>query len=214
MIGNTRGCHRWLLHGTPTPTRLRSPVPRDGTDLMTPEVAAALGCNRHTVYERLRTLVDRGQLETRAVGSSVGVRWRPPDPPTSIEERSGPAGERPPSAGRRDETPIRVLRVDDPRLVEQVAEFPERESDRIRAVCATSASDVPSERRIDYVVSDPEMPGMDGIEFSEAIHEDRPDLPFIPCTGRGSEETAARAIEVSVDGAPVHRFANPSDGLP
>jgi predicted transcriptional regulator len=41
--------------------------------LTTPEVAAGLDCNRRTVYKRFQTLVDRGQLETKAVGSSIPV---------------------------------------------------------------------------------------------------------------------------------------------
>ena len=51
---------------------------RDGREpLTTPEVAAALDANRRAVYERLRTLADRGALETKAVGSNARVWWRP-----------------------------------------------------------------------------------------------------------------------------------------
>jgi hypothetical protein len=46
--------------------------------LTTPEVADALGVGRRTVYERLRTPVDRGDLRTKATGSNARVWWRPP----------------------------------------------------------------------------------------------------------------------------------------
>ncbi|AXG08727.1 bacterio-opsin activator domain-containing protein [Haloplanus rubicundus] len=47
--------------------------------LTTPEVAAELDANRRTVYKRLRTLVDRGAVETKEVGSNARVWWRRPD---------------------------------------------------------------------------------------------------------------------------------------
>ena len=46
--------------------------------LTTPEVAAALDAERRTVYERLRTLADRGELETKTTGSNSRVWWRSP----------------------------------------------------------------------------------------------------------------------------------------
>jgi PAS domain S-box-containing protein len=46
--------------------------------LTTPEVANALDANRRTVYKRLQTLVDRGDLATKATGSNSRVWWRPP----------------------------------------------------------------------------------------------------------------------------------------
>ncbi|MFW5919887.1 MAG: bacterio-opsin activator domain-containing protein [Halanaeroarchaeum sp.] len=49
----------------------------DYEPLTTPEVAAALDANRRTVYKRLRTLVDRGELSTKATGSNARVWWRP-----------------------------------------------------------------------------------------------------------------------------------------
>jgi PAS domain S-box-containing protein len=47
--------------------------------LTTPEVATELDANRRTVYKRLRTLADRGAVETKATGSNARVWWRPPD---------------------------------------------------------------------------------------------------------------------------------------
>jgi len=44
--------------------------------LTTLEVAAELDANRRTVYKRLRTLADRGAVETKAVGSNARVWWR------------------------------------------------------------------------------------------------------------------------------------------
>jgi PAS domain S-box-containing protein len=51
--------------------------------LTTPEVAAALDVERRTAYERLRTLVDRGVLETKKTGANSRVWWRPPDASSS-----------------------------------------------------------------------------------------------------------------------------------
>jgi DNA-binding NarL/FixJ family response regulator len=42
------------------------------------------------------------------------------------------------------------------------------------------------------------MPGMDGIEFLQAVREEFPDLPFILFTGKGSEAVASEAISAGV----------------
>jgi PAS domain S-box-containing protein len=47
---------------------------------------------------------------------------------------------------------------------------------------------------VDCVVSDYQMPGLDGLRFLEAVREDYPALPFILFTGEGSEEVAADAV--------------------
>ena len=99
---------------------------------------------------------------------------------------------------------IRVLHVDDDReFAEMAAAFVEREDDRLTVDITTSASEAleeleRSEKGFDCVVSDYEMPGKDGIEFLEAVRERHPDLPFILCTGKGSEEVASEAISAGV----------------
>ncbi|MFC3478636.1 hybrid sensor histidine kinase/response regulator [Halobacterium litoreum] len=93
---------------------------------------------------------------------------------------------------------IRVLHVDDePGFAELTAEFLEEADERIEVLTASRASEGLErlgEERVDCVVSDFEMPGMDGIEFLEAVREEYPALPFILFTGRGSEEVASDAI--------------------
>jgi len=51
---------------------------------------------------------------------------------------------------------------------------------------------------IDCVVSDYQMPGLDGLRFLDAVRNEYPDLPFILFTGEGSEEVAADAISAGV----------------
>jgi PAS domain S-box-containing protein len=81
------------------------------------------------------------------------------------------------------------------------ATFLEREDHRISVTTATGASeglDVLANGGIDCVVSDYNMPGMNGIEFLEAVREAYPDLPFVLFTGKGSEEVASEAISAGV----------------
>jgi DNA-binding NarL/FixJ family response regulator len=42
------------------------------------------------------------------------------------------------------------------------------------------------------------MSGMDGIELLRTIREERPNLPFVLFTGKGSEEIASEAISAGV----------------
>ncbi|WP_276302254.1 response regulator [Halorussus lipolyticus] len=50
----------------------------------------------------------------------------------------------------------------------------------------------------DCVVSDYEMPGMDGLELLEAVRDAYPEIPFILLTGGGSEQIASKAISAGV----------------
>ncbi|ELZ34421.1 pas domain s-box [Halogeometricum pallidum JCM 14848] len=53
-----------------------------------------------------------------------------------------------------------------------------------------------AEMTVDCVVSDYEMPDMDGLEFLRALRRIRPNLPFILYTGRGSEDVVRDAFRV------------------
>jgi PAS domain S-box-containing protein len=97
---------------------------------------------------------------------------------------------------------IRVLHVDDdPDLADLVATYLEREDDRLAVRTASSADEgleLMADTDVDCIVSDYDMPGRNGIEFLEAVREERPEVPFILYTGKGSEEVASGAISAGV----------------
>ncbi|ELY53429.1 PAS/PAC sensor protein [Natronococcus amylolyticus DSM 10524] len=61
-----------------------------GTPVTTPEVADRFDCTQRTIYNRLETLVDDGALQTKKVGASSRVWWRPVESdPTGSESSRG-----------------------------------------------------------------------------------------------------------------------------
>jgi PAS domain S-box-containing protein len=96
------------------------------------------------------------------------------------------------------DAPIRVLLVDDVADFAAVAaELLEREDDRLDVTTETDPSaslDRLAESAFDCLVSDYQMPGMDGLELLGAVRERWPTLPFVLFTGKGSEEIASEAI--------------------
>ncbi|WP_276301453.1 PAS domain-containing protein [Halorussus lipolyticus] len=97
---------------------------------------------------------------------------------------------------------IRVLLVDDdPDIADLTATYLQRASDRIETVIETAPADAldrVEDETVDCVVSDYEMPEMDGLEFLDEVRERAPYLPFVLFTGRGSEEIASEAISAGV----------------
>jgi len=97
---------------------------------------------------------------------------------------------------------VQVLHVDDQSdYADLTATFLERADDRFAVETVSSADSGLGridDRRPDCIVSDYNMPGMNGLEFLEAVRERYPDLPFILFTGKGSEAIASDAISAGV----------------
>ncbi|MEZ3163901.1 response regulator [Halorubrum sp. RMP-47] len=98
-------------------------------------------------------------------------------------------------------TDTSVVHVDDdPEIVELAATYLERQDDRLTVTTATTISDALDQitATTDCVVSDYEMPEMNGIELLNTVRAEYPNLPFILFTGKGSEEIASEAISAGV----------------
>jgi PAS domain S-box-containing protein len=98
---------------------------------------------------------------------------------------------------------IRVLHVDDePALLEVTEQFLRQEDERIAVETATSPQEglvLLDENGFDVVVSDYQMPGMNGLELLETLREDDNQMPFIIFTGHGREEVAVDALNLGAD---------------
>jgi PAS domain S-box-containing protein len=109
-----------------------------------------------------------------------------------------------------------LLYVDDePDLLDLCKLFLEREGEFSVATVtsAKSALQALSERTFDAIISDYQMPAMDGIEFLKQVRKDFKDIPFILFTGKGREEVVIEAINNGADfylqkgGAPRAQFS-------
>jgi DNA-binding response OmpR family regulator len=63
------------------------------------------------------------------------------------------------------------------------------------AACGQEALDMLERALYDVIVLDIRMPGMDGVEVMQRVHQKRPDLPTILLTGHASVESAIAAVK-------------------
>ena len=111
---------------------------------------------------------------------------------------------------------IKVLYTDDEPSLLEIGKLYLEESGEMQVEIAVSAKDairMLKERTFDVIVSDYQMPGMDGIEFLKYLRVKCHSLPFILFTGRGREEIVIAAINNGADfylqkgGDPSAQFA-------
>jgi PAS domain S-box-containing protein len=111
---------------------------------------------------------------------------------------------------------ISILYVDDePGLLELCRIFLEQTGEfRVDTVdSATEALEHIRKKKYDAIVSDYQMPVMDGISLLKSIRQDAGDIPFILFTGRGREEVVIEAVNNGADfylqkgGDPKAQFA-------
>ncbi len=111
---------------------------------------------------------------------------------------------------------IRVLLVDDEPALLDIGKIFLEKTGQMEVTTAQSAPEALklfSQECFDAIVSDYEMPVMNGIEFLRAVREQDGHIPFIMFTGRGREEVTIEAINSGADfylqkgGAPRAQFA-------
>jgi PAS domain S-box-containing protein len=111
---------------------------------------------------------------------------------------------------------ISVLYVDDEEILLEIAQLFLEDSGEFKVGTSTSAQEVLDAGSVpsyDAIISDYQMPGIDGIAFLKAVRAQYGDIPFILFTGRGREEVVIQAINYGVDfyiqkgGEPTAQFA-------
>jgi len=110
----------------------------------------------------------------------------------------------------------RILYVDDEPGLLEIGKLFLEEGGQFRVDTRSSASsglDLLASETYDAVISDYQMPGMDGIEFLKKVRASGNTIPFILFTGRGREEVVIQALNEGADfylqkgGEPVSQFA-------
>ncbi|QLH74074.1 MAG: PAS domain S-box protein [Methanomassiliicoccales archaeon] len=98
---------------------------------------------------------------------------------------------------------IETLYVDDdPILLELAKEFLEGENEDLNVTICNSAKDVLpllNKKHFDVIISDYQMPSMNGLDLLKELRSKGIDVPFILFTGKGGEEVAIEALNNGAD---------------
>jgi len=109
---------------------------------------------------------------------------------------------------------IRVLHVDDEsRLLKITGLFLHNKGYNFKitpVLSAEQALERLEEGNFDVVVSDYEMPGMNGLAFLEEVRKKGNDIPFILLTGKGEEKVAMEAVNKGVSRYITKKVGNPN----
>nr|WP_231554285.1 PAS domain-containing protein [Halobellus rufus] len=103
-----------------------------------------------------------------------------------------------------DTKQINILHIeDDPSFADLVTTFLERQNEQFTVSTETDPTDALETIKegniaFDCIVSDYDMPGLNGLDVLKRIREYHSELPFILFTGKGSEEIASEAITAGV----------------
>ena len=170
---------------------LKPPAPE--AFLTTEEVLEYLQVNLRTVYRLIKS------KSIPAV--RVGRQWRfkKQDIDAWLEGRKGAAGE----TSTAHQGRLRVLLVDDDEGTRVLlSKMLEKEYDVATAIDGTGALDALRRAGASYnlMISDLNMPGMDGLALIREVKEIRPEMPIIIITGYSTEKSAIDAVNLRVAG--------------
>ncbi|NHJ84890.1 MAG: PAS domain S-box protein [Asgard group archaeon] len=98
---------------------------------------------------------------------------------------------------------IKILLVDDEENLLEVSKvYLERINDKVHITTADSALTalgILEKEPFDIIISDYQMPKMDGLQFLSKLRSDGNDIPFIIFTGKGREEVVIQALNLGAD---------------
>lgn len=94
-----------------------------------------------------------------------------------------------------------LLADDEPNLLELGKVFLERNGDMevVTALGAEEGMEYLRTTKIDGIISDYQMPGMDGIAFLQKVRIRYPEMPFMMYTGKGQEDVVISALRNGCD---------------
>jgi PAS domain S-box-containing protein len=96
----------------------------------------------------------------------------------------------------------KILYVDDEPVLLEIAKIFLEKSKEFTLDITTSAHEILKSDKIrnyDAIISDYQMPGMDGITFLKHVHTEYGDIPFIMFTGKGREDVVIAALNNGAD---------------